>query len=326
MPLQNISLNDIRESKVALREVDREAEKYVSLVASVRERGIITPITVRPLKDPETGEDYFALTDGLHRYTAAKDAGLSQIPAHVMTLSEADALEVQIIANFQKIETRAVDYSKQLVRMFSSNPLLTISEVSKKLSVTNQWLENRLSLTNLTAEIGELVNEGKIKLSNAYNLAKLPVEEQVNFVDNAMTMGPQEFPGVVSQRVKELRDAKRQGREAAGPQEFVPVARLQKLIDLKSEIEKPTIGPHLVKVEKPRSLEDAFKLGLRWAVHMDSESVAAAKAKDEARRQELDAAKKKRADERATEKAAELKKKGEEAAATAAAAQEALQS
>lgn len=124
-PIISVKLSDIRDNPIALRGVDKQGEKYGGLVDSIREKGFMGCITVREKKDPVTGATYYEIVDGLHRTTASRDAGLSEIPAQVLDINEADTLEAQFMMNFHKVETRPVEYSKQMHRMLMQNPAWT---------------------------------------------------------------------------------------------------------------------------------------------------------------------------------------------------------
>ena len=317
MALQVIALDLIRENPVALRTVNRQAEDYLGLVASIKEKGFLGAITVRKKVDEESGDEFFELVDGLHRFSAAKDAGLSEINVDVVNLDDDKVLEAQIMANIHKIETRPIEYTQQLKRILSRNPLMTEAELATKLGKSPQWVKERLNLTKITNEtIQNLINEGKIGLANAYALAKLPAEEMSDFVDRAMTMAPDEFVPAVQTRVKEIREAKRKGQDAA-PQEFQPVAFLQKLKDIKGELEAGDAAASLVAATGVTTPVDGFLLGIKWVLHLDPKSVEDQKAKDEARKAERAEQKKKRDAEKAKKKAEKAAKKAEEAAAEA---------
>lgn len=280
---KTIALAAIRENPSALRPVNRESEEYQGLVDSIRQRGVMNPIVVREVKDPASGEMHYGLIDGLHRYTAAQDAGLTEIPCNVMSMNDAEVLEAQVLANIHKVETRPVEYSRQLMRILSANPLMTIAELSKRLSLSPAWLSERLGLIKLDGPIATLVDENKIGLSNAYALAKLPVEDQAGYVERAMTMQPQEFVPTVNARVKEIRDAKRQGRDPA-KQEFIPVPHMRKIGEINEEVERGEIADTLIREVKPKNPKEAFLLALQWVRHMDPLSIEAARAKDADRR------------------------------------------
>jgi ParB/RepB/Spo0J family partition protein len=307
-----VPLANIEENKVALRSVNKQDEKYINLVDSVRKEGILNPILVRAVSETP---GHFRLIDGLHRFSAAKDAGIEQVPVYIRNMSDAEILRAQIMANVHKIETRPVEYTKQLLRILAGDPLLTIAELAGQISKSPAWLNERLNLIKLNPKIQALVDDGKVNVSNAYGLAKLPPDEQMNFLERAMTQQPGEFLPTVGSRVKELRDAARKGKDAS-PEGFVPVPHIQKLSVLKDELDTPQIGPALVKETGVTSAADGFALGVKWVLHMDPKSVEAGKAKYEERKAEEKANKDKRAKEREEKKAKEAAEKAAEAAAS----------
>lgn len=316
MALAEISLNDIRENPVALRAVDTQSEAYLGLVDSVRANGVLSPIVVRECTDETTGQTFYGLIDGLHRFSASKDAGKDTIPVNIVSAPDAKVLELQIIGNLQKIETKPVEYSKQLQRILAGDPLLSIVQLAGRLNKSTAWLGERLGLLKLSDKVSALVDEGKVNLSNAYALAKLPAEEQENFLTSAQTMTPAEFAPTVFARKKELDKARREGKDA-GPQEFVAVPHLQKVSAISAEISAPKVGPYIVAKLNLQTAEDGFIAGLRWASHMDPDSVDAAKRKDEQRKAET---KKKNEEARAERAQKAAKALLEKAAANTAAA------
>lgn len=97
--LKSIPLNNIKENPNALRTVDRTTEEYLGLVDSIRKNGILNAVLVREMQNPVDQSVFYGLIDGLHRFTAAKDAGLTEIPAQVKSMEDAAVLEAQILAN-----------------------------------------------------------------------------------------------------------------------------------------------------------------------------------------------------------------------------------
>jgi len=311
--LMHVPLKKIKENPVALRNVNRTSEDYLQLVQSIKKNGVMNPIVVREDKDPETGEIIYGLIDGLHRFTASHDAGKETIPCHITTMAEHQILKAQIIANALKVETRPVEYSKQIIRILAAEPLKTMSELADELDRSKKWVEDRLGLLKLDEKYQKMVDDDAIKLGNAYLLAKLPVEEQGNFLEQAQSMQPLEFGPIVQARIKQLREAKRQGRDATGPQ-FVPLTHLRKVSELKDEMEQGVVAKVLTKELNITDPAEAFRLGIQWALHNDPGSLAQQRAKWEAKQKEIAEAAQKRKDEReakklkeAQEKAAELK-------------------
>ena len=311
--LRYIPIGLIRENPVALRPVDRENEDYLGLVASIRKDGVLNPIVVREVEDPEKpGAKLYGLIDGLQRYNASLDAGIKEIPAHITTADQARIEEMQIIANAQKIETRPVQYAQQIARLLERNPLMTITELSGKLSKSTTWIHKMLGMVkHLHEEIKPLVDDARIKLFNATELAKLPVEEQPAWVDRAMTQAAGEFSAAVAARVKEIKEARKKGR-AESPPEFQPVAHARKLSEVKGEFEKAVIGPLLVKGLKITDPTEAFALGVAWTLHMDPDSKVVQKQEHDAREKKRKEESDKRALERTKQKQDEAEKTRQE--------------
>ena len=304
--LRRIPISQIRENPVALRTVNRQSEEYLGLVASMREKGFLGAITVRPRKDPESSEEYYELIDGLHRFSAAKDAGIGEIGVDIVPLNEDQVLEAQIMANIHKVETRPVEYSQQLKRILARNPLMTEAELANRWGKSPQWIAQRLGLNKIdNAQVVELINNGQISLSNAYALAKLPPAEIPNFIDRAITQPPDEFIPVINQRAKEIKEAKRAGQDAS-KSEFQAVAFIRKIKELKAELETPTAGPEIISKLKVKNPVEGFALGVAWALHSDPVSLEVQKA-------DYDAREKAKADDAAKRKADREKKKAESA-------------
>ncbi len=308
MELKHVPLSAIIESPVALRTVDKATEKYQEIVGSVREVGILNPVLLRPRKD-EDGNDVYEIIEGLHRTTAARDAGLKEIPAQIVEADDARVMEMQTIGNLARVDTKPSEYREHLKRMLSMNPLLTESEMAKKLSVSTKWIQDRLSLNKINnPEVLDLIDKGKITLANAFTLAKLPEEEQSDFFEAAMLDPAAEFSAKVSERVKELKDAKRKGA-AAQKTEFEPVAHLRKISELKSVVDGDEVEG-LDTLIRDLGPAEAFVMAIRWSLHLDPESVAKQKAEWDARVAERD--------ERAKKRQAEIAERKRERAELAA--------
>jgi ParB/RepB/Spo0J family partition protein len=304
--LRNIPLSAIRESEVALRGVDVESEEFLGLRDSIKATGLLSPISVRRREENVDGKviEYFEIVDGLQRYTACAELGLDEVAVNVVDFDKVQVLEAQIMANVHKIETRPVEYTKQLQRLFAYNPTWTLADMAGRLAKSASWVQQRLGLLKLEPQIQALVDDGKISVANAVALSKLPHEEQVNFVDQAMTMGVQEFAPTIKTRSDELAKAKREGRKAE-PAVFTPVASLRKPSEIKDELANPYAGPELVKQTGATTALEGFALAIAYVLHLDPISVAAQKAADDEKKGKIEEAKRRRAAERAAKKAAE---------------------
>jgi|2_EtaG_2_1085320.scaffolds.fasta_scaffold00029_108 ParB/RepB/Spo0J family partition protein len=281
-----IPLGLIEKSEISLRDVDRQREEYQLLVNSIRERGVLQPILVRELDS--LGVTKYGLIDGLQRFTASTDAGRFEIPAFVVSMDDGELLEAQIITNATRVVTRPAEYSRHLLRILSRNPFMTVTQLAQKVCQSKTWVEQRLSLNKLQDGIQELVDAGKIHLTNAYALSKLPEEEQAEHVDAAQTEQPQTFVPRMKARVKEIRDAKKAGKDAA-PAEFQPAMHLRKITVLKEEFEAVAEGSGailaLVTDGGLTSPSDIVSLALAWTLNFDEASQQAQREADIVRKQ-----------------------------------------
>jgi ParB/RepB/Spo0J family partition protein len=311
-----VSLASIRENPVALRGVDTEGEEYVGLRDSIASIGLLCPLSVRSRTEDVGGSvvEYYEIVDGLHRYTAAADAGLTEVPVLVVSLDKAEVLEAQLMANIHKIETKAVEYTKQLQRIFALNPTLTISDMATRVAKSPSWVQQRLNLLKLEPSIQKLVDDDKITVANAVALSKLPHGEQLLYIDQAITMNTDEFAPTIQARAKELKDAAREGRPSE-PAVFAPVARVRRAGELKDEFNSSSIGPELCRQVGVVTAAEGFALAIAYVLNLDPISVAQQVAADTEKKRGLEEAKKRRAAERA-------KKRAEEATEAAAKAAE----
>ncbi len=312
--MATVALSEIKENPVALRAVDRENVQYLNLVQDVRRRGVLQPITVR--QQEEAGEVYYEICDGLHRYSAAVDAGIETIDIKIVDFDDAEVEEVQIVANLVRVDTKPVDYTKQLLRMMTRNPLMTMAELATRITQSEAFINQRLSLLKLDASIQALVNESEIKLNNAYALSKLPLDEQHNFTDAAMTQKPAEFVPATQARAKELRDAKRAGKKASETV-WEPTAHLRKLGELKAEYANSEVGPAIVAAYGCETAAEGFTAAIAWVISLDNASVESQKAKAEQRVQDREAAKIRKKAESESKKAAKAAEKSVAAQAEA---------
>lgn len=318
--LKSVGIEQIRDNPDAIRAVNRKSEEFLGLVDSIREKGFIGAITIRPAVIDE--EECYVIVDGMHRYLASKDIGLSEIPCSICTMDESTAIEASIMANVHKKETKASEYRTGLLKMLNINPMMTEAELATKLGKSPTWIGNILRLNQIeSADIMALIDGGSINMSNAYALAKLPSDEQVNFLTEAQTMAPDEFIPLVNERVKEIKDAKRKGEDPAETQ-FNPAEFMQKMSVIKSERESGEIADALIAETNVATPKDAFILALNWVLHADPFSVAEQQQKWE-EKQAVKAEKKRQKD---AEKAAKAKAKAEEQLKKAAEAEAVLAS
>ena len=320
-----VDLGLIHENPVALRSVNFESTEFKELVSSIVDKGVMNPVVCRH----KLGEDnvpYLELIDGLHRFAASKTAQRATIPVNIKEAEDAEVLEMQLIGNVHRIETKPVEYTKQLVRILGFNPTMTLADLASKIGKSFGWINMRMSLTKIAdPSIQTLIDGGQICLSNAYALAKLPPNEMAGFVQDALTLPPTEFIPKVDARQKQIREARRKGGQVSEVV-FTPVAHARKMNEIKTEAglipekldEKLAAAKVIVKKYKITDPLVAWETALQWVLNVDADSVVEAKAKFDAKIKEKEESDAKRAAVKAAQAAERLAKQQKEAQKAAA--------
>ncbi len=263
-----LPIHILQEPRNKLRLVDTESVQFLELCDSLRDTGFLNSILVRPLGDR------YEIVDGFCRYTAARTIGMEFIPCLIREIPDDKILSNQIQANAISLETTPAEYAIQLKRMMALDPDLTIREVSCLIRKSPNWVGNCLSLANLLKDCQKMVDRGEIPLQNAYMLAKIPRSMQKDYVERSITMSAKEFKIVAAACVKQFTEAVKQGRmDAFYSDKFEPVAYLRSLKDIEIEMSNHTVGALVCTGEGSKTVLDGFYAGLRWACHLDHQSV-----------------------------------------------------
>ena len=171
----------------------RDDEDMMQLVESVKERGVITPATVRQKEDGR-----YELVSGHRRKRACELAGFETLRSEIVDLNRDEATILMVESNFQRSEIlpseKAFAYKMRLEAMkrqgFRSD--LTSDPVGQKFSVekiadnsndSKTQIPRYIRLTNLVPELLEFVDEGRIKMRPAVELSYLDEDCQRDVVD-----------------------------------------------------------------------------------------------------------------------------------------------
>ncbi|MBR2387924.1 MAG: ParB/RepB/Spo0J family partition protein [Clostridia bacterium] len=152
---------------------DREALE--SLAESIAEHGVLQPIIVRA-NDSFAGT--YEIIAGERRYRAAKIAGLTEIPAVVLTGDELKVAEVALIENIQREDLNPVEEALgygALIERFG----LTQEQVAKQVGKSRSAVANMLRLLELPESVLEMLKNGDISAGHAKALLGLDDEEKI---------------------------------------------------------------------------------------------------------------------------------------------------
>ncbi len=169
-----ISINEIRPNPYQPRKLfDEEALKDLS--ASIKEKGVFTPILVRKsLKGYE-------LIAGERRLKASKMAGLKEIPAMVVDFDDANMMEVSLLENVQRENLTPIEEAEAYDNIIKRLNY-TQDELSKKVGKSRAYITNSLRILKLPTRVRTYVNDGKLSLGHAKALLAFEDEDKINEV------------------------------------------------------------------------------------------------------------------------------------------------
>ncbi len=167
----------------------RDDEEMKETIQSVKEYGVIVPAIVRPRE-----EGGYEIVAGHRRKYACEQAGLDTMPVLIRNLDRDAATIIMVDSNLQRENIlpseRAKAYKMKLeaikrqgARNDLTSPKISAKlrsddEIGQQMGVSGDTVRNYISLTNLVPELMQMVDDGKIALSPAYQIAALKPEEQ----------------------------------------------------------------------------------------------------------------------------------------------------
>lgn len=173
-PIREIPLAQLVPSTTNQRKNFRGLEE---LTASIKDKGVLEPLLVREIKSETKGENRFEIIAGERRYRGATRAGLETAPCRVLTLSDEEALEVQMIENLQRKDLHPLEEAEGFKHM---REVLGIEErdIAQRVAKKVSYVTHRLALTNLIKEAKTDFLKDLITLAHALEICRLAPEVQ----------------------------------------------------------------------------------------------------------------------------------------------------
>lgn len=267
----DIPIDQITEPRTVLRLIDKDSVEYLEMRDSIRAEGFWNSISVRPAAD----EGKYEIIDGLYRYTCARELGLKSIPCIIKyNVSDDAVLAAQIQANAIRPETKPAEFARQMKWMLTRRPKMTFDELAHLVHKSPSWVRQTLGLLKLVKAAKKMVDRGEIPVRSAYMLAKIPQQLQEEYLDQARALPSREFLVLAASVIKRFTEAVKQGKmEAFWCSGFRPQAYLRSLTDIQRELERQETGALLVTAERCKTPVDGFYAALRWAMHLDRQSI-----------------------------------------------------
>ena len=157
-----VALDSLRAGRLNPRRNFSE-EQIEELAASIRERGLVQPLVVRPVRgDLEAYE----IVAGERRWRAAQRANLHEVPVVIRALSDQEAVEIAIIENVQREDLNAIEEAEGY-RLLMHGHGYTQEDLSRVIGKSRSHLANTLRLLKLPDKVLQLVRTGELSAGHA---------------------------------------------------------------------------------------------------------------------------------------------------------------
>ena len=166
LPLQKIEPNRLQPRR------NFDEEELSALADSIRQHGVIQPLTVRLL---DSG--YYQIIAGERRWRAARLAGLREVPVVVIEADDKKAMELALIENLQRADLTPIEEARGYQQLIGEYGL-TQEQVADRVSKSRPAVANAMRLLSLPDELLALVEEGKLTAGHARAILSLKEKPQ----------------------------------------------------------------------------------------------------------------------------------------------------
>jgi ParB/RepB/Spo0J family partition protein len=177
--IQYLGLADVIPSATNPRKLFKQAE-LEELAVSIRERGVIQPIAVRPVASIENedqrkaaGQAAYEIVAGERRWRASKIAGKSDIPAVVWPISDYIALEIQVIENAQRQDLDPLEEGEGYDRLLREGKT-TAEEIAGRVGKSRGTIYSRIKLLDAPEKAKAAYRAGKLSAQILLLIARIP--------------------------------------------------------------------------------------------------------------------------------------------------------
>jgi ParB family chromosome partitioning protein len=176
---RNLPLAVLTESTTNPRHIFEDAAMK-ELAESIRTQGILSPLLVRPIT-----EQSFEIVAGARRYRAAQMVEAATVPVRIVNLTDAEALEAQLVENLQRRDVHPLEEAQGFrALLMLEEPKYSIEQIGAKVGKPPAYIASRARLTELTAVAVAAFYAEEIGVGHALLLAKLQPAQQEQALTN----------------------------------------------------------------------------------------------------------------------------------------------
>ena len=166
--VNKVSIKDLTRNKLQPRK-HFDKESLVELTNSIKERGVIQPIVVRPNK---LLEGKYEIIAGERRWLASQNAGLHEVPVVILNVDDVKSLEFAIVENIQRQDLNSIEEARgyrRLIDDFNYNQ----EKLSQFIGKSRSYIANSLRLLSLPEDVLLMVERGNLSAGHARTLIGL---------------------------------------------------------------------------------------------------------------------------------------------------------
>jgi ParB family chromosome partitioning protein len=166
--IASIDVSKVKPNKYQPR-LTFDPEKLKELMASIKEKGVVQPIIVRP------SEDGYELIAGERRLKAVRSLGIKEVPAVIREADDLNAMELSLIENIQREELNSIEEAQAYQRLIQEFQF-TQEMVGQAVGKDRATITNSLRLLSLPSDIRQMLAKGLLSAGHAKVLLSLPSE------------------------------------------------------------------------------------------------------------------------------------------------------
>lgn len=176
--VEHIEMKMIKPSQFAVRnKFQKISPEDDSLVASIREHGLLQPILIRPLAQG------FEIVAGHRRFQACRSLRCRFIPCKILEISDKDAYEIQLTENMQRKAMDAIEEAEAFRRYVIDFGWGGVSELAEKIGMSEEYVSHRIQLLRLPDNLKERIAANRLNVSCAIELSNIPFDKQCEIVE-----------------------------------------------------------------------------------------------------------------------------------------------
>ena len=141
-------------------------ENHASLVASVKEHGVLQPILVRRVAEEDGEDGSYEIIAGERRWRAAQDAQLTRVPVIIRDFNDSEALEIAIVENVQRQDLTPIEEARGYQRLIDEFEH-TQEALGQLIGRSRSHIANTIRLLNLPEEVRNMLDDGRLTAGHA---------------------------------------------------------------------------------------------------------------------------------------------------------------